>query len=211
MAYTRVSDANEITERYMDSILIEERLIDSVKADLKTTFLGETFDMPVMTPAFSHLGNYNGREYTGLEEYSMAAKDSSGMIVMPDKDEAFEEKIAVGSDISGKDVSADIRVSGVSYNISSDGVLTAKAELTADITSGGSSSITAVTDIVVDASSKKQRDGDYAVKLYFGIENENVWDIAKRYSTSVDAVMEENELNGEKLENGGMLLIPIKE
>jgi len=49
------------------------------------------------------------------------------------------------------------------------------------------------------------------VKLYFGIENENVWDIAKRYSTSVDAVMEENELNGEKLENGGMLLIPIKE
>ena len=148
---------------------------------------------------------------SGMLTYSMAAKDSSGMIVMPDKNEAFEEKIAVGSDISGKDVSADIRVSGVSYNISSDGVLTAKAELTADITSGGSSSITAVTDIVVDASSKKQRDGDYAVKLYFGIENENVWDIAKRYSTSVDAVMEENELNGEKLENGGMLLIPIKE
>ena len=75
MAYTRVSDANEITERYMDSILIEERLIDSVKADLKTTFLGETFDMPVMTPAFSHLGNFNGRESTGLEEYSMAARD----------------------------------------------------------------------------------------------------------------------------------------
>ncbi len=75
MAYTRVSDANEITEKYMDSILIEERLIDSVKADLSTTFLGERFDMPVMTPAFSHLGNYNGREYTGLEEYSMAARD----------------------------------------------------------------------------------------------------------------------------------------
>ena len=55
MAYTRLFDANEITERYMDSILIEERLIDSVKADLKTTILGETFDTPVMTPAFSHL------------------------------------------------------------------------------------------------------------------------------------------------------------
>ncbi len=75
MAYTRLSDANEITERYMDSILIEENLIDSVVADLTTTFLGETFDMPVMTPAFSHLGNYNGREYTGLEEYSIAAKE----------------------------------------------------------------------------------------------------------------------------------------
>ena len=75
MDYTRLSDANIITEQYMDSLLIEERLIDSVVADISTTFLGEKFDMPVMTPAFSHLPNYNGREHNGLEEYSMAAKE----------------------------------------------------------------------------------------------------------------------------------------
>ena len=75
MAYTRLSDANEITQRYMDSILIEERLIDSVKADLKTILFDETFSMPVMTPAFSHLGQMNGRDKTGLEEYSIAAKE----------------------------------------------------------------------------------------------------------------------------------------
>ncbi|MCR5093355.1 MAG: alpha-hydroxy-acid oxidizing protein [Lachnospiraceae bacterium] len=75
MDYTRSSDANEITARYMDSILIEERLIDSVKADLSTRFLGADFSMPVMTPAFSHLGQYNGRPATGLEEYSIAAKN----------------------------------------------------------------------------------------------------------------------------------------
>jgi len=75
MDYTRISDANYITERYMDSILIKERLIDSVVADTKTCFLGETFDMPVMTPAFSHLEHFAGRELTGLEEYSVAAKN----------------------------------------------------------------------------------------------------------------------------------------
>lgn len=75
MDYTRSSDANEITARYMDSILIEERLIDSVNADTKTTLFGETFSSPVLTPAFSHLGNYGGRELTGLEEYSLAAKE----------------------------------------------------------------------------------------------------------------------------------------
>ena len=75
MDYTRLSDANVITEKYMDSLLIEERLIDSVVADMSTEFLGEKFDMPVMTPAFSHLQNYNGREHNGLEEYSMAAKE----------------------------------------------------------------------------------------------------------------------------------------
>ena len=33
MEYRRISDANEITARYMDSILIKEKLIDSVVAD----------------------------------------------------------------------------------------------------------------------------------------------------------------------------------
>ena len=75
MGYTRLSDANTINEEFLDSILFEERLIDSVEADTKCTFLGTEFDMPVMTPAFSHLGNYNGRELTGLEEYSLAAAD----------------------------------------------------------------------------------------------------------------------------------------
>ncbi len=75
MDYTRLSDANILTQKYMDSILVEARYIDSVVPDLTTAFFGEKFDMPVMTPAFSHLGNYNGREKNGLEEYSLAAKE----------------------------------------------------------------------------------------------------------------------------------------
>ena len=75
MEYSRLSDANVITEKYMDSILIEERLIDSIVADTSIDFLGAKFDSPIMTPAFSHLGNYNGREHNGLEEYSMAARE----------------------------------------------------------------------------------------------------------------------------------------
>ena len=75
MSYSRLSDANTINEQYLDSILFEQRLIDSVEADLSCTFLGETFSMPVMTPAFSHLPKYADRELTGLEEYSTAAKE----------------------------------------------------------------------------------------------------------------------------------------
>ncbi len=75
MERTHAADANQITERYLDSILIEEHIIDSKLADLSCTFLGETFSMPVMTPAFSHLKAYNGRALTGLEEYSIAARN----------------------------------------------------------------------------------------------------------------------------------------
>ena len=98
MGYSRISDANEITQKYMDSILIEERIIDSVLADTSIEFLGGNFSMPVMMPAFSHLGNLNGRELTGLEEYSLAAKNKNilnfcGMM----ENDMFEKIIATGA------------------------------------------------------------------------------------------------------------------
>ena len=59
----------------MDSILITERLIDSAVASTSVELFGQTFSSPVMTPAFSHLMQFKGRELTGLEEYSIATKN----------------------------------------------------------------------------------------------------------------------------------------
>ena len=75
MAYNRIADANEITERYIDSILIKERLIDSAVADTSVELFGEKFASPVLMPAFSHLRQYEKRTLNGLEEYSVAAKN----------------------------------------------------------------------------------------------------------------------------------------
>lgn len=147
---------------------------------------------------------------SGMMSYSTIGADREGMITMPERDEAFEERIPLGESFgTGSSICAELRVNDVSYNISDGGVLTAKSDISARLTVSSAARVRALTDITVDDSVKKQRDGDYAVKLYFGVENENVWDIAKRCSTSVEAVKEENELSGERLEQGGMLLIPI--
>lgn len=71
----RISDANLINEQFMDSILFEQRLIGTKAASTECELFGEKWSMPVLTPAFSHLGKYAGRELTGLEEYSIAAKN----------------------------------------------------------------------------------------------------------------------------------------
>lgn len=146
---------------------------------------------------------------SGMLVYTMAAKDNSGMTIISDKEEAFEETVELDDSSVGSCVTADIDVTGVSYNITSDNNLMAKAEISAKISVCSSDMVKVVTSIDVDESVKKERDGDYAIKLYYGVENEEVWDIAKRYSTCVSAIMEENELAGDRLENGGMLLIPI--
>lgn len=68
----RPSDANAITRQYLDSILIEERLIDAQTASLETTIFGTTFKTPIMMPAFSHLYRYV-KERNAMLEYTLAA------------------------------------------------------------------------------------------------------------------------------------------
>ena len=51
----RRTDSNRITREYIDSLLIEQRLIDSLLPSAKTTILGKEFETPVMNAAFSHL------------------------------------------------------------------------------------------------------------------------------------------------------------
>lgn len=146
---------------------------------------------------------------SGMLTCSMAAKDKAGMIIMPDHEEAFEKTIGLPDDISGAALSAEAAVRETSYEISAEGVLTARSDIAVKLSVYSSDSVKGITDIIIDDSMKKERDGDYAIKLYFGARNESIWDIAKRYSTDVSAVMEENDLTGERLESGGMLLIPI--
>lgn len=147
---------------------------------------------------------------SGMLTYSMAAEDNSGSVMMPDRDEAFEETIKIGDDLEAA-VTAEIGDISVSYNITDQGVLMAKADISVKITSDRSHGIKALTVLSVDDSTKKKRDGDYAVKLYFGTDNEDIWSIAKRFSTEVDAIISENDLPSDELESGRMLLIPIKE
>lgn len=66
-----------------------------------------------------------------------------------------------------------------------------------------------MTDIRLDQDKPKTRSDDAALKLYFADEGEQVWDIAKRYNTSVDSIMEDNGMTVDLIEKRGMILIPI--
>ena len=48
-------DSVRITREYMDSLLVESRIIGAVRPSTKFEFLGETFDTPIMTAALSHI------------------------------------------------------------------------------------------------------------------------------------------------------------
>lgn len=72
-------DANEMTRKYFDRILIEERLINSTISDLSMEMWGKKFSTPITTPAFSHLPEYEKGRSNGLIEYSQAMNKMGAM------------------------------------------------------------------------------------------------------------------------------------
>lgn len=68
----------------------------------------------------------------------------------------------------------------------------------------------AVSEIAVDESRPKPV-RSAALTIFFARRGESVWDIARQYSTSMEAVMEENSLAEELLGENRMLMIPMVE
>ena len=89
-------DSAEITRRYLDSILIEQKLIGSVTADPYTDFFGYR-TMPYMLSAYSYLPPFKeGREDAALE-YARVFKEAGlvywcGMM----SDEQYERIVSTG-------------------------------------------------------------------------------------------------------------------
>ena len=51
-------NSNAITRRYLDSLLIETRYMNSTFPDTEMTLYGKKFKTPVMTAALSHLDHF---------------------------------------------------------------------------------------------------------------------------------------------------------
>lgn len=104
-----------------------------------------------------------------------------------------------------------ITVCSVSYHMNN----AKEIEVMTDLCICGSLFETNVYDIIdqvtVDDSCKKEKKSNAVLRLYFAKKDEKVWDIAKRFDTSMDSILIENSLQVEKVERKEMLLIPIIE
>ena len=65
-----------------------------------------------------------------------------------------------------------------------------------------------VSDIEIDETAPRQKENG-KLYLYFAEKDDSIWDIAKRYNTSANAVWEENGIESDILPERRMLLIPI--
>ena len=101
-----------------------------------------------------------------------------------------------------------LNVAGISYRITGDGI-EIKAELRLEAQVITQNSMKIISEIRADEDRPRARDTSAALSIYYADPGESLWDIARAYCTSVDAIRQENNLTGEFVESRGMLLIPM--
>ena len=67
------ASSKEITRAYFDSLLLEQRLMDSAVPDTELVLYEQCFSTPIMTAALSHIGTFNPDMPNGMVEYAKAA------------------------------------------------------------------------------------------------------------------------------------------
>ena len=145
---------------------------------------------------------------SGTLNTCILAKSDEGPIYL-EKSDIFDHSIDVDNLSRDSNFLPTVKVVSCSYSLASNNTVEIKAEVGIKGCLYEVKTVDGIDEITVDTNKPKERDLSYALKIYYADEGEGVWDIAKRYNTSVEAIMEENELEGEVLEQRGMLLIPI--
>lgn len=145
---------------------------------------------------------------TGQADYQAIAKLENGMPVFIEKTQPFELVTEVSELSPESRIEPILQVASTTYSISSGNQIDMRVSLNFRGCLYQIKSVEVIKEIVVNEDKPKAKDTEYGLKLYYADENEDVWSIAKRYNTSAEAIMVENDLESEILA-AGMLLIPI--
>ena len=108
-----------------------------------------------------------------------------------------------------EEISAEYSLSStaVTYTIQSENKLDIRAELEINGVLFNIVKMPLITDIAINDNALKDK-AQPMLTVYFADRGERIWDIAKKYNTTAELIMQENDLSVTELENNQRLLIP---
>lgn len=135
--------------------------------------------------------------------------DCEGTPVFCEREAEFDYSRSVDAESDELRCEPQVLLSGFSCSLSGDGKAEFKAEIniSAQITQTQECR-TLVSLRTAENSEKKKRHSSLVVCFCSG--GEKVWDIARKYNTTVEEIMSENELTSDEIGEKMMLMIPVK-
>lgn len=111
----------------------------------------------------------------------------------------------------GKDLSthSEVDVTSISYRLTGSDSLELRLELYIEASIYEVTLYKFISDISINEDKPKKHDQSAALTIYYADEGEDLWDIARKYNTSLEAVKVQNDIDNDILPERKMLLIPM--
>lgn len=103
---------------------------------------------------------------------------------------------------------SEVHVSSLSYNISGENLIDIRCDVDLTTAICAERKLRAISE--VSPSGEKKYCDRCPLILYYAESGESVWEIAKKYGASFNAVLSENELSCDEISTPKMLIIPLK-
>lgn len=144
---------------------------------------------------------------SGTYQATVLYKDSEGQTGVVQKPVDFDCSVRLKDRSERIMCFGSAQISGCSCAVTGDSRLELKTEIIANGIVLSCSIKKYISSIEISEENKKT-DKPCALTIYFCEKGESLWNIARRYNTTVDAIMQENDMNYDTVEESGMLLIP---
>lgn len=135
--------------------------------------------------------------------------DENDEISCVDKELELEYRCALKTNSPDAFSYSNIVLSSMNYTINNESRIDIRAELFINAVVFENYQKEVITDIELDENNKKTKT-NASLTIYFSDPGESIWNIAKRYNTTVKAILEENKLTEDILKERTKLLIPCK-
>lgn len=155
--------------------------------------------------------NSNGELTLSGQLYIHAyGKNGDGMPFSLEKQDAVEQMITAVTDPTAS-IDFNACVTDTGFSIKSDGSLDITSSIAFDASLNDINSVEAINSVSINEDKPKEKTDEFALRICYTNSSTDCWSIAKKFNTTVRAIMEENNMDdGSDCDTplSGMIIIP---
>lgn len=194
-------------ERHIDSMA--DNYLCKNTLDLPETGVSKIIDLWCDAGVTNVRGDGKCIVIFGKLDVAMLALDNEGMPTYLERSLDFEYRHDLKEEYKEVRCEPNVQVLSCGYSLIGLDKIEVRAELKMQAGVYEVAKYNIVSSIAIDEEKPKAKDHMPALTIYYADDGERVWEIAKRYNTSVDAILRENELEETDALEKRMLLIPM--
>lgn len=196
----RLVTFEKICDSFEDLIMIKKN------EEFSNTSISEIINVWCDDVVTTYTCTGNELKIIGSTTVSILGKDDSGQPFYAERTVTFEKVKNIDGGCKDLICSADAVVSAVGFVLTDNSKIDLRVETRLRATVSKRNTAEILTDISCDKTPKEKKCS--ALTIYFTEDGEILWDIARKYNTTVDAIKAENEIKENSPLNKCMLLIP---